>query len=111
MRFLFLLFGLFLNLLASFAFLGGPEGKILSSDSFTYGFLFLIPAVGFLYLSTKCLNHKWIMYMPICIDALCFISAVSISHRLGLGLWIILIPCISIWCIIYMIIALTSNKT
>jgi hypothetical protein len=70
-----------------FCLLGGPDGRILSIDSFLYAGIFLLIAVLLISASRKFVPTRALVYAPILICMIAWLAAIVISQYVGFYAW------------------------
>lgn len=88
-----------------FCLLGGPDGRILSRDSFVYAGVYLFIAGLLITLSRKFARTKPLVYAPIFVCVVAWVAAIAFSQHVGFNTWLVGVPGSAMACIIYWLVA------
>jgi hypothetical protein len=90
---------------AGFCLLGGPDGAILSRDSFLFGVPSLLVAISLTYVSTRLVPVKPYIYAPALTPVVAWLGALAVSQKTGSYLWLLGTPGIFLAALAYWIIS------
>lgn len=107
--FILLILGYMLAFYAGFCLLGGPDGAILSRDSFIFGIPSFAISVLLVFISNKLLFFKRYAFIPHAIIILSWLM-VAVGFRAGFYVWLFGTIISSIAVILYQIILLVMQK-
>jgi hypothetical protein len=101
MSFIFVVLGFVATFWGGFCLLGGPDGRILSRDSFVYAGVFLLIAGLLITVSRKFARTRLFVYAPMLVCALAWTAAIAISQHVGFYAWLLGVPGSAVACIVY----------
>lgn len=90
---------------AGFCLLGGPDGAILSRDSFLFGVPPLLGAVSLTYASNWLVPAKLYVYAPVLATLAAWLAAIAVSQKAGFYLWVAGIPASFVATLAYWIVS------
>jgi len=88
---------------AGFCLLGGPDGAILSGNSFLFGVPSLLAALLLIHASTRLVPVRPYIYAPALAPILAWLGALAVSQMAGFYLWLIGTPAMSVAALAYWI--------
>jgi uncharacterized membrane protein len=94
---------------AGFCLLGGPDGAILSRDSFLFGVPPLLVAVSLTYASSRLVPAKLYVYAPALAPLAAWLGAIAVSQEAGFYLWVAGIPASFVATLAYWIVSQVLN--
>jgi hypothetical protein len=90
---------------AGFCLLGGPDGAILSRDSFVFGVPPLLVAVSLTYVSNWLVPAKLYVYAPVLAPLAAWLAAIAVSQKTGFYLWVAGVPASFVATLAYWIVS------
>ena len=109
LNFVILVIGYAIAFYGGFALLGGPDGAILSYESFTFGIPSLIFSLLIIFATNKLVTFKKYLFIPHAIIILSWLM-VAVGFRAGFYVWLFGTIISSIAVILYQIILLIMQK-
>jgi glucose dehydrogenase len=88
-----------------FCLLGGPDGRILSGDSFLYAGVFLTVAGLLITTSRKFVPTRIFIYTPMLVCMIAWVAALAVSQNVGFNVWVLGTPISIVVCMIYWLVA------
>lgn len=93
------------SMFAGFYLLGGPDGAILSRDSFQFGVPSLLLVLSFIYASTRLTPVEPYIYAPAVAPILAWLGAITVSQTVGFYMWLFVTPSVALASLAYWIVA------
>ncbi len=103
--FIFVILGFTATFWGGFCLLGGPDGAILSRDSFMFAGKFLLGGGLFIALARKLARTGVYIYAPMLVTALAWVVAIVSAQPVGCYIWIVGVPTSAFTCMIYLLVA------
>lgn len=107
--FILLVFGYYVTFWGGISLLGGPDGRILSRESFIYGGGLLIVAVAAIEFGRRLVGARVLVHAPLVVCLVSWVAAITISKPVVFYAFFAGVLTSALGCVVYWFIALVGS--